>query len=224
MKLLKNLIKTTFICLFILPCLSASAQIGSDAPVDNIVKWNPFSMAFRTFSFSYEKRLDPKLTIQGTLNLTASSSDANNNGLNNYSNNGYYGIGQENAYGIVLDLRYYATYQSMPAPNGFYIGPFVRYMAMSFKDDSTTASGTRISIGATLGYQIIWQNVVSIDFFCGPAYEFISGSVTRQANNSNIYNNPVLTVDDIVSHFDPLLPTIGANVGFRCGFTVGVAF
>jgi len=225
MKQLKNLTTSIIIGFCLLSGIQAKAQ-DSDAPKDNVIKWNPFSEAFNTFSLSYEKRLSQKLTIQGTLNITDKSSDASTNSSYNNSN-GYFGIGQESGYGIVFDLRYYPMYETKPAPNGFYVGPFVRYQAISFKDDSTTAMGTRFSIGGTIGYQAIIGNVVTFDVFCGPSIEFITGSLSKQASGyANQYNGGVapLTVDDLLSRFNPLIPTTGSNTGFRCGFTMGVAF
>ncbi len=225
MKKLKNLATIFIIGLCLLSGKQAKAQ-DSDAPKDNVIKWNPFSEAFNTFSLSYEKRLNKKLTVQGTLNITDKSSDANSNTSNNNSN-GYFGMGQESGYGIVLDLRYYPMYETKPAPDGFYVGPFVRYQAVSFKDDSTSAMVTRFSIGGTIGYQAIIGNVVTFDFFCGPSIEFITGSLSKQASGyTNQYSGGVapLTVDDLLNRFNPLLSTTGSNTGFRIGFSMGVAF
>lgn len=104
-----------------------------------IIKINLLSPVVRTFTGAYEVSINRETSIQ----LTASLS--------------YFG------YFITPEYRIYLS--DTPAPEGFYIAPFLRYM--NFRDEAEAQLGG----GLVVGKQGFFKKKVTIDAFLGPTYK-----------------------------------------------------
>ena len=103
-----------------------------------ILKLNILSPVARTFTAAFESTINEESSLQFTFSLV--------------SNFGYI---------ITPEYRFYLS--ETPAPNGFYIAPFVRYM--DFGSD-----GNRFGAGIVIGKQALFKEKITFDVFLGPAY------------------------------------------------------
>jgi len=169
----------------------------------NIAKFNLTSLAFKTFSFQYERIVDRKMSIalgfrfMPGSNLPFKSSilsfvDKHDTFLNTMIKGTKVG-----GYAFTPEFRYYL---SKSANHGFYIGSFVRYE--NFKINSTylldgsvditsihlKGNLSVMGIGLMLGAQFKLTNRIMLDWWIlGPYYT--SNTFNLSANNFKLSNS-----------------------------------
>jgi hypothetical protein len=171
--------------------LSAFAQDGSTK--SNVFKVNIFSPIVKTGSFFYERKLNEKSTAQLGVGFTA------------YNRSGI------KITGIFFtpEYRFYLS-NDKEAPQGFYIGPYIRYQNLKIEDtsvDPSTPDKATLSTfggGISIGHQWIFSDIISLDIFIGPNYN--TGTVK------------------VTSGGDPDVPANFKGFGVRFGTTLGIAF
>lgn len=152
-------------------CFSANAQ------QQNVIKTNPFSLAFGNFNATYERVLNSSSSflVQGNYMYKLFGLDVTAGGLG-------------------LGYRYYFTHAKKQVPSGFYVNPEAGFSLGSVKyADGTKASFSTFGVGAELGYQWAWTSGFTLDLGVGPTYQFLTGKDTSGfAKTSGIL--PALTV------------------------------
>lgn len=130
-------------------CIAANAQ-------NNIIKTNPFGMAFGNINLIYERL------------------------LNNYSSilvKGQYGYNimgtSISAFGCAVDYRYYFTHAKKAVPSGFYINPEIMFQGGMVDLENDKNSLYRFGLGAEIGYQWVWDSGFTIDLGIGPMYNIV---------------------------------------------------
>ena len=123
---------------------------------NQIIKTNPIGFAFGNFNVKYERALSEATSFVV--------------GGNFYSRK-IFGV-KATGYGLDGEFRYYITNRKKPSPEGFYIGPGVSFDFNKLTDDGDTGSFTLLGVGATLGYQWVWNSGFSLDLGLGPQYTF----------------------------------------------------
>ena len=109
-----------------------------------------------------------------------------------------------NGFGITPEVRYYLS--ESPAPSGTYLAPNVRYYNFTVTDPVVNEEGTlsNISLAINLGKQVLLKDLVVIDAWVGPSYNFRSVSATSP-------------------DFDAGLTSVN-GFGLRLGIAIGIAF
>lgn len=164
----------------------ASAAIAQS----NAVKINLLSPVARTINLAYERAISENGSIQlGFFYTGAKIADTKIDG-----------------FGITPEYRIYLS--STPAPNGFYVAPFLRYINFKAEDktDNTInkATVTQFGGGVVVGRQWVFKERVTFDLFIGPKYQGTDIKVTsgQDSFSGSLFN----------------------NFGIRGGITLGVAF
>ena len=121
---------------------------------DNILKTNPLGLAFGNFNVTYEKVLDEKSSVLGSVNFFFNT----------------FGV-DVSAFGIGGAYRYYLTNAKKAVPNGLYVNPQVGFTFGSSGDFNYSG----IAIGAEIGYQWVWESGVALDLGIGPNYVNLGG-------------------------------------------------
>ena len=124
----------------------------------NVIKTNLFSPIIRTGHLIYERALNDDMSLQLGFFYTGykdKDTDATLSG-----------------WGITPEFRYYLS-ENKPAPAGIYLAPTARYNKFTISDDAgdeaeLSAFGFSINFGA----QMILKDIVAIDAFIGPSYNF----------------------------------------------------
>lgn len=156
----------------------------------NAIKVNLLSPVVRTINLSYERVISENGSIQlGFFYTGAKVSDVKIDG-----------------FGLTPEYRFYLS--STPAPNGFYVAPFLRYINFKAEDqtDNTInkATVTQFGGGVVVGRQWVFKERVTFDLFIGPKYQGTDVKVT--------------------SGQDTFSGSLFNNFGIRGGLTLGVAF
>ena len=109
-----------------------------------------------------------------------------------------------NGYGITPEFRFYLS--ATPAPNGTYLAPNIRYYNFKVTDPVVNEEGTlsNVSLAINLGKQVLLKDIVVIDVWVGPSYNFRSVTATSP-------------------EFDTGISGIN-GVGLRMGIAIGIAF
>ena len=83
-----------------------------------------------------------------------------------------------NGWGVTPEFRFYLS--ETPAPNGTYLAPNVRYMNLTVNDPIAAEEGTmtNLSLAFNLGKQVVLKDVILIDAWVGPSYNFRSVDAT----------------------------------------------
>lgn len=147
----------------------------------NIVKTNPFTLAFGNFNATYERVLNSSssLLFQANYMFKSFGMDVSTGGL---------GVG----------YRYYFTHAKKQVPSGFYVNPEASFSIGSVNMDyygepGSTQSGISIfGIGAELGYQWAWSSGFTLDLGIGPMYRFVTGETNGFSRTNGI--SPAATV------------------------------
>lgn len=170
-----------FLSMFIL-------SAGLHAQKMNAVKTDLFSAFLRTGVIKYERALNENFSAQLGFFYTGYSPgdvEANLHG-----------------WGLTPEFRLYLS--DTPAPVGTYLAPNFRYMSLTAEDETNndTATLTSFGIAINLGKQWVFKDIVVIDAWLGPAYNF-------------------RTLDDPYNETD----IDGADgFGIRLGVAIGIAF
>lgn len=164
------------------------------AQKQNLIKVNFLSPVVKTFNFQYEHAISEKKSLQLGIFYTG------------YSTSGTSFSG----FGITPEFRMYLAAGKI-APEGFYLAPFIRYQSFTLKateDFSGTEAKATMSAfrpGFIVGYQWLFSDIVSLEFFLGPSYSFSSLKVTSGTES-----------DFSTGIFD--------GFGLRSGLSLGIAF
>ena len=156
----------------------------------NDVKIDLFSPILRTFAIKYERAVTENVGIQLGFFYT-----------------GYHPRDSEstlNGWGITPEFRFYLS--ETPAPNGTYLAPNLRYMSLEANDPVVNQDGTltNLSLAINLGKQVLLKDIILIDAWVGPSYNFRSVSSTAP-------------------DFDPGISSAN-GFGLRIGLAIGIAF
>src|SRR5882762_7411500 len=156
------------VVLFVAIAGSAVAQPG------NAIKINLLSPVARTFNIAYERKVSDNGSFQlGFYYTGAKSGDLKLSG-----------------FGITPEYRFYLS--QTPAPNGFYVAPFMRYTSydLTYNNGTDKASGSVTSFGGGLvvGRQWVFKERVTLDMFIGPKYQSRNAKTTS-GNSSDLTIN-----------------------------------
>lgn len=176
--------KTLLACALFVGALSANAQ------KQNVFKLNIFSPIAKSGSFFYERALNAKSSAQLGVGFTAyNKSDVKISGIF-----------------LTPEYRFYLS-STNEAPQGFYVGPFIRYQNLKIEDKAASDKATLSTFGGGLvaGRQWIFSDIVSLDIFAGPSY-----------------NSGKLKYDDGAGNTE--IPGSFEGFGARVGVTLGIAF
>jgi len=163
---------------------------GLNAQKMNNIKTDLFSAFLRTGALKYERAFTGNISGQLGFFYT-----------------GYHPRDSEstlNGWGITPEFRFYLS--DTPAPVGTYLAPNFRYMSLTANDPVADASATLTSFGfaVNLGKQWLLKDIIVIDAWVGPVYNFRN------------LDDPSGEVDSGIS---------GVNgFGIRLGIAIGVAF
>ncbi|MCB2378383.1 DUF3575 domain-containing protein [Hymenobacter sp. BT635] len=186
--------------------LAAAIVAGSSSSAlaqSNVVKVNIISPLVKTGSFFFEHKLNDNSSVQlGALVTSWKIEDTRFSG-----------------FAITPEYRFYLS-EKNPAPNGFYVGPFLRYQNLTVTDKFTygdtngsmqteevEAKLNTIGGGVVVGRQWIFKERFALDIFLGPSYN--TGDLKVQTTGT----------DPETFDADTFL-----GFGIRTGITFGIAF
>jgi len=180
---MKKIVVLVFTMLIISAALNAQ-----DAWKKNAVKTDLFSPFLRTGVLKYERAFTEDISVQLGFFYTGYSPGDSEAKLRGF--------------GITPEFRLYLS--DTPAPVGTYLAPNFRYMSQKAEDPTNNEEATLTSFGLAinLGKQWMLKDIVLIDIWVGPVYNF-------------------RTLDDPSGAIDQ----DGADgFGLRLGLALGVAF
>lgn len=141
-----NLKKHLLLTLFMFSVCFAYSQT-------RIVKTSPISLAFGNINLRYESKINDKTSWQVGANYI------------------YKFLGTDvSSFGLDGEYRFYLTNKKKDVPEGFYIGPNVGLNFGSYKVLEDSYSYSSLGLGATLGYQWIWDSGITLEVGAGPQY------------------------------------------------------
>ncbi len=180
---MKNLFKV-FTLVFALSLFANANLFGQSG----VIKLNILSPIVSTLNLSYEHMLSEDRSAQLGFFYTGAS------------------IGDTKLSGIGITPEYRIYLGDDPAPDGFYVAPFLRYQNFKLSSDFDNSEGTYSSFGVGLivGRQWLFGERVTFDIFLGPSYSFGNVEVTDGNDNFDLGG-----VD---------------GFGLRTGITLGFAF
>lgn len=145
--------------------LTLHAQKSSFPPLkENTIKVNLLSPIFNTVNVSYQRLLSPERSLQLTFSYM---------NFNNFQDL-FTGNTTTNIKGMNLVTDYKVNFSGYGL-NGFYAGPFARYMnyerTYEAGNNFEQANIQSIGFGFLLGKQFLFRNTITLDLFAGPAYQ-----------------------------------------------------
>ena len=155
---------------------------------NTVIKGNLLSPLVRTGSFFLEQKLNDNSSLQLGVLYTGKTWDDT----------------KVRGWGITPEYRFYLS--DSPAPEGFFVAPYARYLNYSLEtDDNLEADMTGIGGGLIIGQQYIFKKRVSFEWFFGPGYTNID------------LDEKSGTEDDFdTDHWD--------GFTLRAGITIGITF
>ena len=170
--------------------IMSSVLYAQDAQKMNAVKTDLFSAFLRTGVIKYERAINEDMSFQLGFFYTGYSPRESESTLNGF--------------GITPEFRYYLS--DTPAPSGTYLAPNFRYMKLTATDPLADAEASLTSFGfaINLGKQVVLKDIILIDAWVGPAYNF------------RTLDDPSGEVDTGISGVD--------GFGIRLGIAIGIAF
>lgn len=168
----------------------SSVLSGQDAQKMNVIKTDLFSAFLRTGVIKYERAFTEDISVQLGFFYTGIHPRDTESTLNGF--------------GITPEFRFYLS--DSPAPGGTYLAPNFRYMKLTANDPVVNAEASLTSFGfaINLGKQWIFKDIVALDAWVGPGYNF------------RTLDDPSGEVDTGISGVD--------GFGIRIGIAIGVAF
>lgn len=156
----------------------------------NNIKTDLFSPFIRTFVLKYEKAFTEDISGQLGFFYTGFHPRESETTLSGY--------------GITPEFRFYLS--DTPAPSGTYLAPNIRFMSLTVTDPVANDEGTltNISFALNLGKQVLLKDIVLIDAWVGPSYNFRS-------------------IDDTSDNIDVGIAEAN-GFGLRLGIAIGIAF
>ncbi len=179
--------KKIVVLVFTMLIISAGL-IAQDVWKKNAIKTDLFSPFLRTGVLKYERAFTEDISVQLGFFYTGYSPGDSEAKLSGF--------------GITPEFRFYLS--DTPAPAGTYLAPNFRYMSQKAEDPTINEEATLTSLGLAinLGKQWILKDIVLIDIWVGPVYNF------------RTLNDPSGEVD-----------VEGADgFGLRLGLALGIAF
>ncbi len=166
----------------------SSVLYAQDTQKMNAIKTDLFSPFLRTGVLKYERAFTEDISVQLGFFYTGYSPGDSEAKLSGF--------------GITPEFRLYLS--DTPAPVGTYLAPNFRYMSQKAEDPTINEEATLTSFGLAinLGKQWMLKDIVLIDIWVGPVYNF-------------------RTLDDPSGEVD----VEGADgFGLRLGLALGIAF
>ena len=142
--------------LLLMSLLITLSTTGFAQQANFVLKANPIGLAFGNFNLTYEKPLDAKSSIGIGANYFFKLLGTDVSG-----------------FGVNGEYRFYITHAKKESPEGFYVGPSASFSYVSVNDDFSDFSTSTIGIGATVGYQFLWDNRIVLDLGLGPQYSIM---------------------------------------------------
>ena len=178
--------KRTTILISAIVVISTSLQ----AQKMNNIKTDLFSPIIRTFAIKFERAFTEDISGQLGFFYTGFHPRESETTLEGY--------------GITPEFRFYLS--ETLAPSGTYLAPNIRYMSLTATDPIANNEGTLTSIGLAinLGKQVLLKDIILIDAWVGPSYNFRSVS-----DNSGDLDIGISEVN---------------GFGLRLGIAIGIAF
>lgn len=219
-----------YTCVTLLCCITLQAQESSSPAIKrNALKVNLLSPLFNTINVSYQRVLTPERSLQ--LGISYMDFDDFKNIDNNVN---YYGDDiQNNVKGVNMTLDYKVNFTGYGL-NGFYAGPFLRYMNYErnferFYNGSASTYFTEkarfqsAGVGFLFGKQFMFKNTITLDLFAGPVYQIlISEKRTNNISSGSYTGNHNLSPDYYLGNSISNLYIKGYSL--RAGFNLGIAF
>ena len=160
----------------------------------NIIKTNITAFLLSTIHLNYERVINKNITVQLGAHYTFFGDDNNNSG-NDFA--------RIRGFGITPEVRLYPLGL---APTGFFVGLSPRFQTYTvgsvFNNSQRTITGLGVAVIG--GGQWLINDIVSLEVYGGLSSNKVTYTISGSGNQNG---------DTPVSSF-----------GFRCGFTVGVAF
>lgn len=221
--------KILFMCV-LLAGNALYAQENSEPLIKhNAIKVNLLSPIFNTVNLSYQRILTPERSMQ--FGISYMDFDDFRNIDDNYT---FYGdVIQNNVKGVNLILDYKVNFSGYGL-NGFYAGPFLRYMIYErnferFYNGTGPTSYTEkanyqsAGIGFLFGKQYLFKNTITLDLYAGPVYQvLVSEKRTNNLNNGSYTGNRSPGPDYYLGNSISNLYIKGYSL--RAGFNIGFAF
>ena len=124
----------------------------------NVIKTNLFSPIIRTGHLLYERALNDDMSLQLGFFYTGYTEKETNAKLNGW--------------GITPEFRFYLS-ENKPAPAGIYLAATGRYNTFKVSDDANNeAELSAFGFSVNFGTQMVLKDIVAIDAFIGPSYNF----------------------------------------------------
>lgn len=205
--------KHTIVITILLAALGVDAKPKYPPIKENGLKLNILSPIYSNFSLSYQHLITPFKSLQ----ISASYMD-----FNDYVNR----VGDDlRVQGFSITPEYRINFNGYGL-NGFYAGPFLRYMdyqktyednyiGQNSKENSKFKS---VGLGFNIGQQFIIKNTVLIDLFAGPVYQVLVQEDINKTNSNIYYNNSNQYLAESIPN------RYLRGYGIRAGVTIGVAF
>ena len=181
--------KKIVVLVFTMLIISAGL-IAQDVWKKNVVKSDLFSVFLRTGVIKYERAFTEDISAQLGFFYTGYHPRDSQSELSGW--------------GITPEFRFYLS--DTPAPSGTYIAPNFRYMKLDVYDGETMQSGkfTNSSLAFNLGKQWLFKDIVTLDAWVGPSYNF-------------------RTLSEVTGEVDPGVEDAN-GFGLRIGLALGIAF
>lgn len=205
--------KHTIVISILLAAFGVDAKPKYPPIKENGLKLNILSPIYSNLSLSYQHLMTPFKSLQ----ISASYMD-----FNDYVNRDGDDLRVQ---GFSITPEYRINFNGYGL-NGFYAGPFLRYMdyqktyednyiGQNSKENSKFKS---VGLGFNIGQQFIIKNTVLIDLFAGPVYQVLVQEDINKTNSNIYYNNS----NQYLAQSIPNRYLRG--YGIRAGVTIGVAF
>jgi hypothetical protein len=140
-------------------------------------------------------------------------------------------FGPNGGWGITPEVRFYLS-ETKSAPIGFFLSPFLTLQGLKydysisekgnptiFNDPAVpqkgSASSTMFGIGATLGYQWVFKDIITLDIYAGPGFGLASMKSTEGGHTTEQVRNEVDAYFPFTKQTGPI---------FRTGLSLGVIF
>ncbi|MCK5068109.1 MAG: DUF3575 domain-containing protein [Bacteroidales bacterium] len=163
---------------------------GLKAQKMNNIKTDLFSPFLRTGVLKFERAINEDMSLQLGFFYTGYSPRDSESSLSGW--------------GITPEFRFYLS--ETPAPSGTYLAPNFRYMNLTANDPVVDAEATltTFSLAINLGKQVLLKDIVLIDAWVGPSYNF-------------------RTLDDPSGEVEAGITSVD-GFGIRLGIAIGIAF
>ena len=229
---------------------TSEEQRISDFDVDteskNQIKINLLPLFFGNPQISYERTINDRFTIGGSVNGFIFKGSPSFIDLGEFNEISFSGD-ELSGFGIMPQFKWYPNLSDRKTPHGFYLGGLIRYQNIEYKTDALYEDATStvdfnfdtqlnsFGVGIEVGYQIKFKNNILLDFsFFGPRYVFntisfsantelsddILDALTQEVNNAvgiDVFNTDLDTIDlDEKENF--------SSLGFRYAISLGYSF